>query len=145
VAQNINLNGKEFSWADIVFAFLGRSVEGVVAMKYGVKRERKFIRGVGNKPVAYANGSPDCNGSITVLQSEMEAITAAALAGGYEDLTAIPPFDIIIQYLDASNIMVKDIIKNVLATEWEKASKQGNLNMEVELPFTCSHVILQAK
>ncbi|MBD2769704.1 hypothetical protein IC235_17580 [Hymenobacter sp. BT664] len=139
----MTINGKEYSWADIQFAFLGRAVLGVVAIKYGEKRDRKFIRAVGNKPVAYANGSPDCNGSITVLQSEFEAIVAAAKAAG-KTPTTLAPFDIITQYLDDSNLMIKDICKSVLTLEWEKASKQGDLNMEVEIPFTCAEIELQA-
>ncbi len=59
-------------------------------------------------------------------------------------MTSLPPFDIIVQYLDESNLMVKDIVRLALLTEWEKASKQGDLNMTVALPFVSADVELQA-
>ncbi|GGG33387.1 hypothetical protein [Hymenobacter glacieicola] len=137
------INGKEFGWADIQFAFLGRPVTGITEIKYGAKRDRKFIYAVGDKPVAYANGQEESNGSITMLQSEFESIVRAAKAAG-KTPTSLPPFPIIVQYLDDANLMVKDIIHSVLTLEWEKASKQGDLNMTVTVPFTCSHIELQA-
>jgi hypothetical protein len=65
--QKIKINGKEYSWADIQFAFLGRLVVGVTEIKYGAKRKREFIFATGNLPVAYANGQKTSEGSITVL------------------------------------------------------------------------------
>jgi hypothetical protein len=40
--------------------------------------------------------------------------------------------------------MVKDIVRLALIMEWEKASKQGDLNMTVSLPFVAADVELQA-
>jgi hypothetical protein len=137
------INGKEYSWADIQFAFLGRPVRGVTEIKYGAKRDRKFIYAVGDKPVAYANGQEESSGSITVLQSEFEAIVASAKAAG-KTPTSLTPFNIIVMYLDDANLLIKDIIQSVLTLEWEKASKQGDLNMTVTIPFVAANIVLQA-
>jgi hypothetical protein len=136
------INGKEYGWADIQFAFLGRPVLGVTAIKYGGKRDRKFIYGVGPQPVAYANGVQENDGSITLLQSEFEAMVRSA---GGKQPTELAPFPIIVQYLDESNMMVKDILHYVLITEWGKDIKQGDLNMEITLPFKVAYVQLNAE
>lgn len=141
--KRIRINGKEYSWADIQFAFLGRPVLGVTEIKYGAKRDRQFIYAVGDAPVAYANGQEKSNGSITLLQSEFDALVASAKAAG-KTPTTLAPFDIIVQYLDDANLMVKDIIRQVLTLEWEKASKQGDLNMTVTIPFNAAFIELQA-
>ncbi|MES2730047.1 MAG: hypothetical protein V4621_08155 [Pseudomonadota bacterium] len=138
------INGKEYSWADIQFTFLGRPVIGITEIKYGSKRDRKFIYGVGERPVAYANGQEESNGSITLLQSEFEALVRSAKEQG-KTPTSLVPFDIIVMYLDDANIMVKDIIRQVLTLEWEKASKQGDLNMTVAIPFNAAFIELQAQ
>ena len=140
------INGKEYSWQDIQIAFLGRVVFGVTEIKYKEKTERAFIYGTGRKPVAYADGQTDSDGSLMILQSDFEAMVASMLAAyPGRTVTTLPPFDIIVMFIpDGDNPrIVKDVIKNVLIGEYEKGGKVGDLNMPVTLPFKCSDIILQ--
>ncbi|HEX8349498.1 MAG TPA: hypothetical protein VF598_06040, partial [Hymenobacter sp.] len=60
-------------------------------------------------------------------------------------VTTLPPFDIIVMFIpDMENPkMVKDVIKDVLLSEYEKGGKVGDLNMPITLPFKCSEIKLQ--
>lgn len=135
-------DSKEFGWVDIQIVFAGRPIVGCTAIKYKNKAEREFIYGLGRKPVAYADGQDMTEGSITLLQSEFEALVRSCPPGKKPNTLA--PFDIIMVYLDEDNVMVKDIIKSVLLTEFEKGGKKGDLNMEIELPFKAADVLLNA-
>lgn len=135
-------NSKEFGWIDIQVVFAGRPTIGITALKYKSKAERDFIYGIGSKPVAYADGIATTEGSITLLQSEFEALVRSCPPGKKPNTLA--PFDIIVLYLDDENLLVKDIIQSVLLTEFEKGGKKGDLNMEIELPFMAADVVLNA-
>lgn len=140
------INGKEYSWQDIQIAFLGRVVLGVTEVKYKEKTAREFIYGTGRKPIAYADGQTDSDGSLTILQSDFEAMVASALAAyPGRTITTLPPFDLIVMFIpDMDNPkIVKDVIKDVLLGEYEKGGKVGDLNMPVTLPFKCSEIKLQ--
>lgn len=125
---------------------LGRVVLGVTEVKYKEKTAREFIYGTGRKPIAYADGQTDSDGSITLLQSDFEALVAAAQAAyPGRTITTLPPFDLIVMFIpDMENPkIVKDVVKDVLLSEYEKGGKVGDLNMPVSLPFKCSEIQLQ--
>jgi hypothetical protein len=80
-------------------------------------------------------GNKSYEGQIVLLQSELEALKAAAGPGN--DLTDIPPFDIVVAYIprQGGTQIITDIIKHVEFTEVEKSINQGDKFMEVTLPF----------
>jgi hypothetical protein len=135
-------NSKEFGYVDIQIVFAGRPIVGCTEIKYKGKADRQFIYGLGTEPVAYANGITEAEGSITLLQSEFEALVRSLPPG--KTPTTHAPFDIIVAYIDDENVAVKDIVKAVLLTEWEKGGKKGDLNMEITLPFKAAKVQLNA-
>ncbi|WP_400192815.1 hypothetical protein [Hymenobacter sp. B81] len=136
------INGKEYSYQDIQATMLGRPVAGLTAIEYGEKADRKFIWGTGRRPIAYANGQIEADGTLTLLQSEFEALTRGLRPG--QSVTTIPPFDIIVMYIpDEENpVIVKDVLKSVLLLEFKKGGKAGDLNMPITLPFACAEVKL---
>jgi hypothetical protein len=136
-------DSKEYGWVDIQIVFAGRPIVGCTEIKYKEKAEREFIYGLGKKPVAYADGMQEVDGNITLLQSEFEALVRSLPAG--KTPTSLAPFDIIIAYIDDTSLSVKDIVKSVLLTEYEKGGKKGDLNMEISLPFKAAEVQLNAK
>ena len=135
-------DSKEYGWIDIQIVFAGRPIVGCTEIKYKNKAEREFFYGLGRKPVSYADGQDATEGSITLLQSEFEALVRSCPPGKKPNTLA--PFDIIILYLDENNALVKDIIKSVLLREFEKGGKKGDLNMEIPLPFIAADVELNA-
>jgi hypothetical protein len=136
---------KEYSYQDCQFVLLGRPTAGVLGIKYKGKGDRKYIWATGRKPITYVDGQEEYEGEVTLLQSEFEAIVRSLLPGG--TITTLPPFDIVVMYVPntANPVIVKDIIKGVLLTDWEKAGKSGDTNMEITLPFKAADVQLNAK
>ncbi len=135
-------DSKEYGWCDIQIVFAGRPIVGCTEIKYKEKAEREFIYGLGKKPVSYADGQQMVDGSITLLQSEFEALVRSLPKG--KTPTSLAPFDIIIAYIDEEDLSVKDIVKSVLLTEYEKGGKKGDLNMEISLPFKAAEIQLNA-
>lgn len=136
------INGQEFGWQDIKFYLLGKAPAGILAVTYETKREKKNVYGVGNKPVARARGPKTFEAKITVLQSELEALQqAAALIKPGADLTDMPPFDVVVSYLpEGAGRVVTDVLQDCEFTNIPKASKQGDMNMEVELTLMVGNI-----
>lgn len=132
----MKINGKEYSWGDVEVVMLGRPVLGITGIKYKSAQEKEHSYARGNKPHSIQKGNKTFDGSITLLQSEVEALLRAVGAG--KSLEDIAPFDILVTYLPAEGVpIVTDSIKLAEFTECEKALAQGDKKMEVELPFLC--------
>lgn len=129
----------EYAWEDVKVLMGGKFVTGIRGCKYKVSQEKENIYAMGNKPVAKGRGNKKYEVSITVLQSELEALI---LAGG-GDITDIAPFDIVISYVAKRGLpIVVDVIKDFEFTDFEKSWKQGDKFMEVELPGICMDIKL---
>ncbi len=140
-----NSLNREYSFIDVQAAMLGRPVATLKGIKYKEKTERKLLFGNARKAIAYTDGETHVEGEIVLAQSEFEALVRSATAKN-SSVTTLPPFDIIVMYIpDNDNpVIVKDIIKGVLLTEWEKGSKQGDLDMVITLPFMAAEVVPNA-
>ena len=127
-------NTKEYEWADVEVLLLGRPVTGIRDVKYKASQEKEVLYARGNKGRSIQKGNKIYDGSIMILQSELDALINAA--GTDKDALDIPPFDIVIAY-EAGGIIKTDIVKNAEFTEFEKGMAQNDKNMEIELPFIC--------
>jgi len=126
-------NSKEYSWSNVEVVMLGRPVTGIRGVTYKATQEKEVIYARGNKPRAIQHGNKSFECSISLLQSEVEALLLAAGTG--KNVLDIPAFDIVVAYVpDGGGEIITDIIKNVEFTEVEKSLKQGDKLMEVELP-----------
>lgn len=127
-------NSKEYDWANIEVVMLGKVVGGLRGVTYKASQEKELIYGRGNKPRAVQKGNKSYEGSISLLQSELEALLLTVSKG--KNIVDIPAFDIVVAYApDTAGNIVTDIIKNVELTEVQKSMKQGDKFMEIELPF----------
>lgn len=126
-------NSKEYEWSNVEVVMLGRPVTGIRGVSYKESQEKEVIYGRGNKPRAIQHGNKSYECKISLLQSELEAILQAA-GTGY-GITDVPPIDIVVAYVPLTGgVIVVDLIKNCEFTEVEKAIKQGDKFMEIELP-----------
>ena len=134
------VNGKEYAWEDINIVLFGRIVEGVSDIKYKVKREQVAIYGRGSTPVAHSRSKKEHEASITLLQSELEAIQKALPAG--KDLTDLEAFDITVTYAPQNSLeIVTDVLKGCRFVEYEKGMATGDTHKEVELPLNLSNIL----
>lgn len=128
-------DSKEYAWSDVEIVMLGRPITGIRGVKYKEAQEKEVLYARGNKPRSMQKGNKSYSGSITLLQSEIEAMYKSI--GKKKGLVDIPAFDIVVSYIPAdSTTIVTDIIKNAEFTESEKSIKQGDKFMEIELQIT---------
>lgn len=131
-------NSKEYEWSNVEVVMLGRPVTGIRGVSYKSSQEKEVIYARGNKPRAIQRGNKSYEGKISLLQSELEALLLTVGKG--KNVVDIPAFDIVVAYAPDNGSIVTDIIKNVEFTEVEKALKQGDKFMEIELPFIALNI-----
>lgn len=125
-------NSRQYEFADMTLFLGNRDVTGFRSVKYTEKQEKEAVYGKGSKPLSIQKGNKSYEGSIGVLQSELEALEAAA-GGSILDLELTA----VITYGNpARGDMVKiDELVGVQFTEATRELKQGDKFMEIELPI----------
>ena len=125
-------NSREYEWSDITVVVAGRPVTGFRAVDYSSKQEKEALYAKGNKPHGIQRGNKSYEGSITLLQSEYEALRQAC---GGDVLDA--SFDLVVAYGNASkgDAIVTDILVGAEVTEDNTEWKQGDKFQEKKLPF----------
>ena len=132
------MNTREYEWSDVTVVVAGRDVTGIRGVSYNSEQEKEALYAKGNKPHGIQRGNKSYSGSIRLLQSEYDALNAAA---GGDALNV--SFNIIVSYGNPSK---GDVIKTDLLVGAEITSKPKSLNqndkfMEIELPMVMLDVI----
>ena len=134
-----SFNTKEFSWIDVNVVLLGKPVTGLRGIEYKSKRQKEALFATGKKARGIQQGKKEYEGTITVLQSELIAMQAAAKQSGYDDITDLE-FDIIVSYMSESGVVQTDKVVNASVTEAPNSIKEGDLYSEHALPFIACDV-----
>jgi hypothetical protein len=116
----------------------GVKVEGITAIEYSVKQDKVNRYGAGNKP--YSRGRLQKNfegGKLTLFRREIENILRSS---GAQDLTDVAPFDLP-HIIDDNGVLVTYVLKDVEFTEDNVSTKQGDDEMELDVPFVFSNRI----
>lgn len=128
------MNSKEYEWSDVHVVMMGREVTGIRGIQYDAEQEKTPIYGRGNKPRSIQKGNKSYSGTITILQSELEALQLAA--GKNNSILDLPAFDVVNAYApESGGTIITDIVKSIEITKVPKGMKQNDPNMEIELPF----------
>lgn len=128
-------NSKQYNWADVEIWLLGKKIAGARGIKYKISQEKEVIYGAGNQPMGIGKGNKSYEGEITLLQSEVEALTLSAIAAGGDDITDLSEMNVIINYAPQKGALTTDILQNVAFTEMEKGMNQNDKFAEISLPF----------
>lgn len=131
------VNGMLCSWADIVVLIGGVPLTGIVGVEYGDDQEIVNKYGGGSYPVGRGKGRITLSGKLILYQEEVQALSAQSATGRLQDL---PPFDVIVQYIPESGILVTDKIRNCHFSGNSRKWKEGDTGQEVELPLVPSHI-----
>lgn len=126
-------NSKEYAYCDMNVTVLGRVITGLRGMEYTAKKAKEALYGAGVNPKSIQHGRREYEGTLTVLQSELEALNRAAKEAGYTDVLDLE-FDIVVTYL-SEGILTTDIVRCASITEFQKGLKEGDLNSEHSLSF----------
>ena len=132
-------NSKEYAWVDVNVVLLGKPVVGLRGIQYKSKRQKEALYATGKKARGIQMGRKEYEGTVTVLQSELIAMQAAAKAKGYDDVTDLE-FDIIVSYVSESGVVQTDKVVNASITEAPNNMKEGDLYSEHALPFIACDV-----
>ena len=132
------MDTREYEWSDVSVVLAGRNVTGIRGVSYNSDQEKEALYAKGNKPHGIQRGNKSYTGSIRLLQSEYDALNAAA---GGDALNV--SFNIIVSY---GNPSMGDVIKTDLLVGAEITSKPKSLNhndkfMEIELPLIMLDVV----
>lgn len=140
--MTVDINSPEFSWANIIVTAMGRTFERIMAIEYDVEAEKKQIYGRGKKVKGIQRQNEKPSGSITLGQSEVEAlIKEAQKTNPFAKITDIT-FDVQVHYLRADAVaLVKDRILGVEITKAPKSMKQNDGDMEVKLDFIAMDIL----
>ncbi len=125
-------NTREYEWADINVVMAGRNVTGFRAVSYTSKQEKEALYAKGNKPHSIQRGNKSYEGSISLVQSEYEALKQAA---GGDILDA--SIDLVVSYGNPTkgDTIGTDLLQGVEFTDDKTEWKQGDKFQEKELPF----------
>ena len=127
-------NSQQYAWKDLTVAIDGNIIGGITDISYSTTTEHEYLYARGSAPVAIQSGNETYEGSITLLQSEYEALNQAVKALGYKNLTK-PYLTITVAYAEESGIPKVDVIKFLKISETPKGMSQNDKFMEVEMPF----------
>ena len=131
----MTFNSKQYAWANLEVVALGRKITGLRGMEYRTAREKELVYGSGDKPQGIQHGNKSYSGTITLLQSEVEALARFSKEQGYDDITDVE-FDIVCAYVPkGGGPIVTDVVKFASITEIPKSLRQNDKFMEVALPF----------
>lgn len=131
--QELSFSSRQYEWADVTVVIGGKPITGITSVSYKVSQAKTPIYGKGNQPIAIQRGNINYEGSVKLLQSEMETLAAAGGKNGVLGLEV----DVVVAYGNPSNgdLIRTDVLKGVQFTEEPRAMNQGDANMECELPI----------
>ncbi|MCQ2299754.1 MAG: hypothetical protein MJZ81_06490 [Bacteroidales bacterium] len=126
-------SSRQYEWADVTVVIGGKPITGIRGVSYKATQEKTPIYGKGNQPIAIQRGNISYEGSVKLLQSEMETL---AKAGGKNGVLGLE-VDVVVTYGNPSNgdLLRTDILKGVQFTEEPRELNQGDQFMESELPM----------
>lgn len=129
----ITVNGQQYAWGDITIMLWGQPVVDAKGIEYKVTQKQEYLYSTGREPRGVQLGEKEYTGSLTILQSEIEALNRTARAKGYDSIVGVP-VDIVIMY-SADLVVTIDKLKSVYFSEFNKGMKQGDMQSEHSLPF----------
>lgn len=127
-----NFNSVEYAWKDLQVSLLGRMLVRVLEVEYEDTVELKEIYGRGNKPLAIQTGNYKYKGKLKVGQSEYIALVAAAQKAGKR----LPDLSLTLDVAyTLGTSLRRDRVLGLRIPGSKKALKQGDSDMEIDLPF----------
>lgn len=131
----VRINGKEYAWGDIQVILWGRPVVGLKGIDYKLTKTKEVLHGAGRTGKGIQHGQRSASGSITLTQSELEAMNRAAKSKGYKDILDVD-LNIIVSYIPEDSVAITvDEIVCASFSEIPKGMKAGDMNSEHAMPF----------
>ncbi len=125
-----SFNSEQYGWSDITVQAGNRILTGIQSVRYKESQEKGYVYGKGNTPLSIQRGNKTYEGSIKILQSELDKLIADAPNKSILDIRNLT---ISVGYENALGGASVDNLIGVEFTDAEKAMEQNKQFMEVEL------------
>jgi hypothetical protein len=141
--MNVNITSSECAWANFEVKILGRTIKGLRGFSLKKEVEKEHLYGAGDDPLDITSGNKKNTGNIKLLGFEVDAMTKAAAASGYGDITEVPHEAIIVSVsykrrpTDSINTY---IASGVAFTETGVDLEQNAKHREITLPFLAMNI-----
>jgi len=133
-------NSKQYDWSNVEVWLLGKKITGIRGVSYTIAKEKEAIYGAGSLPQGIGHGNKSFEGELTLLQSEVEALTAKALEVGGDDITDLNGVNIIVMYAPKSGVKTIDVIEHAEFNSLQKGMNQNDKFAEISLPFIALNI-----
>jgi hypothetical protein len=130
------INGRAYSYVDIIFVALSVPLPSVSAINYTVEQPKENHHGTGNNPVSRGKGPKSPTASFDISMNDVEALRDAAPNG---DLLDIPAFDIVVVFGNPQK-PVTHVIKNFEFSDDGVESTTGDTDIKRTFAGTPSHI-----
>ncbi len=135
--SQLRINGKIYDWSSVTVNILGVAVVGIQGIEYKDGQEIEGVYGAGNQVVGIGMGNVKCDGKITLLLNEVNAITKIAPNGRLQE---IEPFDIVVAFTGTGSEIIAHKLRSVKFMENAVTIKQGDKVLAVEIPLFISFI-----
>ncbi|MFC5408011.1 hypothetical protein ACFPMF_01730 [Larkinella bovis] len=123
-----------YSWSQTEIRIGGLLAIGIIGAQWDAKQEKEFIYGKGNEPLAIKSGNKSYEGTLTLLQNDLERIfDANPLAEG--DINRISPFEVQITFRNEYDQMVNYTLFGCQFNSSPMNAQQNMKRMEIALPI----------
>lgn len=129
MAQTL-INGINYAWSDLVVNIMGSPVAGITSISYKKSRKIENNYGAGSMPVSRAFGNVEFECKIKLYLDEVQVLKALIPTG---DLQDIPEFDIVVSFVNTSNLPVQHTIRKCRFMSNGVDLSQGDTKVEIEL------------
>ena len=129
---SFNSNDPQYAWSDVRVLVGGQLLTAIQSISYKYTQEKEYVFGGGDSPLAIQRGNKTYEGSVKLLQSELDKLVAKAPS---RDLMAYRNLTITIGYEDEAGHFTSDTLVGVEFKEVDKVMEQNKKFMEVELPI----------
>lgn len=128
----MKIDSRNFSWSEVEIRVAGRLLTAIQGISLNNKKEFEYLYGKGDQPLAIKGGNESTDGSITVLQGDLELLKDQAPDG---NLTRLRNVDIQAAFSNDGGAMVRYSITGVQFTENQIEINQNDKQVKVQVPF----------
>lgn len=132
--SKVVINQREYAWGDVRIFIFGQAVMGIRSIEYKKSKNKDYVRGAGRQPRGIQHGEYSCEGTVGILQSELEAMNRTAQANGYDSILDVD-FDIVVSYGTENGVISVDKICVASIKEMPMGMKGEDLYAQIDLPF----------
>ncbi|MBW7997526.1 MAG: hypothetical protein FVQ81_13310 [Candidatus Glassbacteria bacterium] len=123
------INGLTYDWESVTITLPTGMVFEAQDIEYSDEKEITPVYGKGGMARAYGRGNYKAEGKLTLLRSELVALTAAA--GTFE----IPPLPIAVSFSNEDQSLQLDLLKDCKLKKRSFRVAQGDQTVPVEVEF----------